>query len=83
MANVTIAQVQCDSTIAIQVVKDFLIRSGVDISTITDAATARAAMETELKKYIKRVVIEKRMDDDASTARATSQSTNNASVVLV
>lgn len=83
MANVTIAQVQCDSTIAVQLVKDFLTRRGVDISTIVDAATARSAMEAELRKYIKQVVIEKRMDDDATTARVTSQNTNNASVVLV
>lgn len=82
MALVTIAQVQCDSTIAVQVVKDFLIARGVDISGISTAGQARSAMEAELRTFIKETAKTRRAQVDADNAITSSLATNDASIIL-
>lgn len=82
MANVTIATIQCDSSIAVDVVKDFLKARRIDTSSITNTTQAKAALEAEIRAMMKQTIVEYRAVVDGDSAATTSRTTNNAAVVL-
>jgi hypothetical protein len=82
VALITIATIQCDSTIAVQVVKDFLVARGVDIGAISTAPQAKAALETELRTFIKETAKTRRAQVDGDNAITASLATNDTAIAL-